>query len=667
MSKTGVFSALKQGISFVSTFIILSASTACERNDLWNDMQQSINSVVANVQFNPSPGTYSNDQEIILSCATADAIIHYTTDGSTPNELSDVYGTPIPVTGDGTTMTINAIAIKSGLIDSDIATGLYIIDYAQVSTPQLLPPAGTYTSDQNVQITCSTPGATIHYTTDGSTPSELSDVYGTPIPVTGDGTTMTISAIAVLTGMENSGVISGDYIIDYAQIATPQFLPVAGTYTSDQNVQITCSTPGATIHYTTDGSTPSELSDVYGTPIPVTGDGTTMTISAIAVLTGMTDSNIVSQTYSIDYTYVTTPVITTAGGLYTSDQSVAITCATPGATIYYTTDGSTPTDASAVYSSPIPVTGNGTDCTINAIGILAGNTDSGIASANFQIRYVVYYTMGDTVNISTDGTATWTSATFSGNMITSVFTYGDAIYVGGSSYLNYYDGSTWTVRTFSGNITGLFVDSNYLYVSTVAAGMQYSSNFGATFGSTLSITSQRAIYVESSIIYLASDDGLWCSHSASEISYFNYPAESSHSPITTADGLPSNNLYDVFVLGTERYLATAAGVSVYTDTGADPGTCANYTIANGLADDLVYGICSDGTNIYAATANGLSIFNGSAWSTAITSIQCNRVRLSGSVIYVATDNGLYISYNNGATWDIHSAGNVILDVHVSPQ
>ena len=82
----------------------------------------------------------------------------------------------------------------------------------QVAIPTFSPAAGTYTEVQNVAITSATEGATIYYTTDGTTePTTESAVYSEPIAV---GANMTIKAIAVKDGMENSAVASAEYIIN---------------------------------------------------------------------------------------------------------------------------------------------------------------------------------------------------------------------------------------------------------------------------------------------------------------------------------------------------------------------------------------------------------------------------------------------------------------------
>jgi PKD repeat protein/pimeloyl-ACP methyl ester carboxylesterase len=89
------------------------------------------------------------------------------------------------------------------------ATGTYTIEGA-VATPKFAPSPGKYSSAQSVAITCATPGATIRYTVDGSTPTESSTVYSSPVSIT---STKTLKAKAWKSGMTASGVQSGDYII----------------------------------------------------------------------------------------------------------------------------------------------------------------------------------------------------------------------------------------------------------------------------------------------------------------------------------------------------------------------------------------------------------------------------------------------------------------------
>src|SRR5438067_8972165 len=123
--------------------------------------------------------------------------------------------------------------------------------------------------------------------------------------------------------------------------ATPAVNPGGGTFASSVTVTLTDSTAGATIYYTTDGSTPTTASTPYSGPITVT---TTQTIKAIAAAPGYATSALASATYTIR---VAAPTFSPPSGTYSQPQSIAVNDTTGGATIYYTTDGSTPTSSSA--------------------------------------------------------------------------------------------------------------------------------------------------------------------------------------------------------------------------------------------------------------------------------------------------------------------------------
>jgi Chitobiase/beta-hexosaminidase C-terminal domain len=77
-----------------------------------------------------------------------------------------------------------------------------------------------------------------------------------------------------------------------------------------------------------------------------------------------------------------TPTFSLASGTYTSAKSVTLSDATAGATIYYTTNGTTPTTSSTQYSDAISVTASET---IEAIAVAKGYIDSGLASADYVI------------------------------------------------------------------------------------------------------------------------------------------------------------------------------------------------------------------------------------------------------------------------------------------
>ena len=84
---------------------------------------------------------------------------------------------------------------------------------------------------------------------------------------------------------------------DPDRVEDPAFSPMAGTYTNSVNVKLSCSTTGASIYYTLDGTEPSVNSTLYTTDgINLTE---TTTIKAVAYLDGMY-STTTTATYVIE-------------------------------------------------------------------------------------------------------------------------------------------------------------------------------------------------------------------------------------------------------------------------------------------------------------------------------------------------------------------------------
>jgi len=83
---------------------------------------------------------------------------------------------------------------------------------------------------------------------------------------------------------------------------------------------------------------------------------------------------------------VDTPTFSPSGGTFRKKVTVEISDTTPGATIYYTTNGTTPTTSSLVYNgSGVTLSGKGTK-TLKAIGSEIGYSDSAVATATYKIR-----------------------------------------------------------------------------------------------------------------------------------------------------------------------------------------------------------------------------------------------------------------------------------------
>jgi len=335
--------------------------------------------------FSPAGGTYSSPQTVTISTATPSATIYYTADGSTPTTSSPVYTGPITIS---TTVALKAVAVATGSSASLVNIAAYTIT-PPAALPTFSPAGGTYSSAQTITINTTTPSATIHYTTNGSTPTTSSPVYAGPITASA---TETISAIAVIAGNSTSSVNSATYTI-VPPPAAPSFSPAGGTYSSAQVVTISSTTPSATIYYTTNGSTPTTSSLVYTGPITVSA---TEILEAIALVSGNSASQVsrgismvatssASPVSSAAYTIAPStgvPTFSPAAGTYSSAQAVTISSATPSATIFYTTNGTTPTTSSPIYAGPITV--GGTE-TLAAVAMAASSSASQVNSAAYTI------------------------------------------------------------------------------------------------------------------------------------------------------------------------------------------------------------------------------------------------------------------------------------------
>jgi hypothetical protein len=126
-----------------------------------------------------------------------------------------------------------------------------------------------------------------------------------------------------------------------------------------------------------------------------TGEANTMTVNLQTTTTDCTENvNIFEDTLYHTFVFqvptgangcnaAATPTFSVAGGTYTTPQTVTISDATSGATIYYTTNGTTPTTSSPVYTGPITVSSTET---IQAIATAPGYETSILWSAAYIIE-----------------------------------------------------------------------------------------------------------------------------------------------------------------------------------------------------------------------------------------------------------------------------------------
>jgi hypothetical protein len=366
--------------------------------------------------FSPAAGTYVGAQTVSISDATLNAVVHYTTDGSTPTTNSSLYSGPFPVTS---TETVKAIvAAASNYAASGVASATYTLK-AVPAAPVFSLAAGSYVGAQTLSIASSTVNAVVYYTTNGSTPTSKSSVYSAPLTVSAS---ETISALAVASGAPDSPVTTASYSI--VQPAAPVFSPASGTYYASQTVAIADSTPGTAIYYTTDGTTPTRQSTLYGVPVSV---GASANFEAVAITSGGTVSAVTKAWYTM-HIPTATPVISLAAGAYNSAQTATIGDSTPGATIYYTTNGVYPNTSSPVYAGPFTIS---SDATVQALATAPNHSASAVTSASYTIAATPpaispasgTYTSVQTVTLSSPTPGVYFHYTLDGSVPTSSSPY----------------------------------------------------------------------------------------------------------------------------------------------------------------------------------------------------------------------------------------------------
>jgi hypothetical protein len=236
------------------------------------------------------------------------------------------------------------------------------------------PAGGTYNDTQSVALSCSDVGGSgcdkIYYTTDGTTPDTSSAVYSSPIAIP---ETTTLKYFAVDGAGNNETIKTQTYIIINGSIT----INSGAAYTNDDNVTLTltCNTTGgcSNMKFSNNGrpySTPEAYAPTKAWTLQFFPPGTpAITCTVYVMFQDATSnwSNAYSDTILVDKAAPTTTA-TPAAGTYLEAQSVTLSCSDPSSppgvdphagsgcdNIYYTTDGTTPTPSSPIYSSPINI------------------------------------------------------------------------------------------------------------------------------------------------------------------------------------------------------------------------------------------------------------------------------------------------------------------------
>ena len=268
--------------------------------------------------------------------------------------------------------------------------------------PVITPESGTtFDSSLTVSMSCASEGATIHYTTDGREPTMESPVYKR-FRIYGK---TTVKARAFYEDGTGSEVVTAEYAL--GQCADPVISTTGGeTFYHKGNV-VTIGYDGTegVVHYTIDGSEPTAESPIYTEPFTI--DASTV-VKAKAFSDLFFDSAVVTANLMREWETVATPVIAAAESFTGGKTKVQIACATEGATIRYTLNGSDPNSHAKKYTGPFYVTEG---CTVKAYAVLADYTNSEIAAKTITKVWGI----GDSVALpdqqfATSGDAQWIDA-----------------------------------------------------------------------------------------------------------------------------------------------------------------------------------------------------------------------------------------------------------------
>ncbi len=271
----------------------------------------------------------------------------------------------------------------------------------KVATPSFNPPAGMITAGTTVTISTSTPGATIYYTTNGTTPttSSPSGAAGSSTASVTLSAAATLRAIAVKSGLTTSDVASASYTIGtglklhFYRNSVANWPNVNCYYWGSNGSPAANTWPGTAMTNNGDGWFTITIPGATSANV-IFNNGSSQTVDLARsgegwfVPTGTSSGKITGTWYSSNpYSNVAAPTFNPAAGAVTAGTVVTISTSTPGATIYYTTNGSTPTTSSAsgaAGSSSAAVTVNAA-MTIKAIAVKTGLTTSPVVSAAYTI------------------------------------------------------------------------------------------------------------------------------------------------------------------------------------------------------------------------------------------------------------------------------------------
>ena len=318
---------------------------------------------------------------ITANCATEGAEIWYSTDGSMPHVNGTKYTGPISVSGFLEETVLRFVAIKNGMINSEEAT-------AYVGYTYMKPTIELDWHTGAVSMNNPNPYGEIRYTVDGSDPTDQSTLYSEPFVIT--------EATVIKAFVTNSGNYSGIAEASYEKTKLALMLRSNGnTGQLGYSVQSGNYTDAEEVKYTIDGSDPDYSSDTLVSTVNGQRYGNPFVFKARGYREGYVPSSVVQRNGSYDTPSAPQIVFNSldnavtlnrTGNVIANPEVLLVTDTqqdpTHNCRIYYTLDGSTPTDQSTLYTGPFQISRN---VTVKAVLVAYGQYSSAVATESIVI------------------------------------------------------------------------------------------------------------------------------------------------------------------------------------------------------------------------------------------------------------------------------------------
>jgi hypothetical protein len=330
--------------------------------------------MVSTPVFSVPSGTYFEGFDLEITCATPDATIYYTDDGSTPDENSMEYSGAISVDA---SVTIKAIAYAPDLDPSSVATANYVfpVSVANIAELRSSPLGAIYILSGEAWLTYQQAFRNQKYIQDATAAILIDDnpgIIATQYEI-GDGITGIAGTLSEYGGMlQFVPILDPGAATSSGNFPEPEVVTIGELFTDFENYEAQLVRINAATF--ADGGSAFENGVVY--PISdeskATGNfrttffdvdyiGDTIPDGAVDIIglpNSRADGEYITSRNMMDFIYgdmTATPTFSIPGGSYDDPVEVEIACETPDAMIYYTTDGSNPDENSTLYEDVITI------------------------------------------------------------------------------------------------------------------------------------------------------------------------------------------------------------------------------------------------------------------------------------------------------------------------